>query len=189
MFKLSDVLDVDQGRVVRLVGGKAFWHQIQKLHFLIPIFVNYNLSVEVLCKPEESFFLSQVVHKNEEPVAFVSFHDVVETLIRFRFGRKIILRVRKSVIQVQVVHVNCDSALSVAPAPLRRAQVRVIEHLLVEAEIARVQHSAHLALEEEHDRARTVIRVHEHDRQALLFLLVDVDPVFLIELQFNHEVL
>jgi hypothetical protein len=40
-------------------------------------------------------------------------------------------------------------------------------------------------LEEEHHRTRTVGGVHEHHCHSLLALIIQVDPVLLVELQVN----
>ena len=107
--------------------------------------------------------------------------NIDEALVGFFTRWKIILGVRKCVIKVEVVYVDCD-ALEARVALIAGAEPLVVEHCLAKAKITGVKHSAHLAFEEEHDCARAVECVHQHDLYAFLLLLIKVDPVLFVHL-------
>ena len=88
---------------------------------------------------------------------------------------------------MQVVYIDCDS-FELGVAPFDRTEPRVVEHGLAEPEITCVQHCPHLALEKEHDGARTMERIHEDDLDALLAILVNVDPMLFVHFEVNDEV-
>ena len=58
----------------------------------------------------------------------------------------------------------------------------------MEAEIPSMQDRAHLAFEKEHYGAWAVVCVHEHDRNAVLFVDVNENPMFFVHFQIYDEI-
>lgn len=67
-------------------------------------------------------------------------------------------------------------------------QPLVVKHGITEPEITRVQHRAHLTLEEKHDGTGAMEGVHEHDLHAIFPFLIQIDPVLFVHLQVYHIV-
>ena len=89
-------------------------------------------------------------------------HNTDKSLVCFTFCGEVILRIRKSIIQMQKVNVACYGPTRNIAA-IWRTQPRILQHLLVESKVASVEYSAHPTLKQEHHSARTVISIHEHD--------------------------
>ena len=88
---------------------------------------------------------------------------------------------------MQVVNIDSDT-LKARISSSNWTKPFIIEHGLAEAEIARVEHRAHLAFEQEHHGAWTVESIHENDLHALFSLLIKIDPVLLVHLKVDCEV-
>ena len=112
-------------------------------------------------------------------------HNTDQPLVGISLGWEVVARIRKCIVQMQIVHIYRDCSLF-RVATLSRAEPWVLKHLFRKPEVSGVQDRTHLALEQEHDGAGTVISVDEDDGDALLLLGVDVDPVLFVEFQVDY---
>ena len=68
----------------------------------------------------------------------MTFDDVYQAVISLLSTWKVIVAVRKSVIQMEVVHVKTDPFLVDFMAPLWRNKKRVVQHFGVKSEVTRM---------------------------------------------------
>ena len=80
------------------------------------------------------FFFSQVVRKQENPVAFVASYSRDYILISFIPRRKINFRIRKRIVQKKIVDINRNSLTLWVPFPFGEEEL-VFEELVGEAEV------------------------------------------------------
>jgi len=183
-FQVSDRSDVNV--TLSGIGRERLRLQVHQLDLAHSVFIDDDLTLEVVCQIEEDLLLSERVGEQEDAMVLVALNDGDQSLICFLSRREVILWVGEGVVHVEVVAIDCD-AFELWIALLLRAEPFIVKHCLRESEITCVEDCAHLSFEQEHHCSRTVKGVHEHDLHAILLVLVQVDPVLLVHLQVNDE--
>ena len=184
-FQVSDRPDVDVA--LSGIGREGLRLQVHKLDLAHSVFIDDDLTLEVIRQIEENLLLTERVREQEDAMVLVALHHVDQSLVCFLSRREVILRIGECVVEMQIVAFNSDS-FELRIAPFHGAKPLIVEHGLRESEITCVEDSAHLSFEQEHHGSRIVKGIHEHDLNTLLLVLVKIDPVLLVHLEVNDEV-
>ena len=121
-------------------------------------------------------------------MVFVTLDNIHQSLVCLLSRRKVKFRIGKGVVEMEIVTLDSDP-FELRISSLNWAKPFIVKHCFCKSEITSMEDGAHFSFEEEHDCAWAVEGIHKYYLHTFLLILIQVNPVLLVHLEIDDEVL